>query len=227
MGVLYALCGPSGAGKTTLLQLLQSKNVEGISILPKATDREPRPGEVEGLEYNFYSRDSFLHKVFAGDFCHIENYQGTLFDIERDVVEGIVFGQANGVMQTGIYGAAALINLYPNDVRIFYMYVMPEPHLRSPECLSSSSISTSELISRIKDKVQKKEFGANAAISEAVEKRMSANVIDLASFNGFYRQRKDLVQTDHPKLRILPNLRDKQEETLRRFMDSLQEPRRS
>lgn len=219
MGILYALCGPSGAGKTTLLQLLQAKGIAGIRILPKATDREPRPGEIEGLEYHFYSRENFLNKVFAGDFCHIENYQGTLFGIERDVVEDVVFGQTNGVMQTGIYGAAALINLYPNDVRIFYMYVMPEFHLRSTECLSAHSSSTSELISRIKDKVQKKEFGANPAVSEAVEKRMNANLVDLASFNGFYRQRKDLVQTDRPKLRILPNLRDKQEDTLRRFLE--------
>lgn len=61
-GLLLVLSSPSGAGKSTLSRLLLEKD-ENISLSVSATTRAPRPGEVDGRDYHFYSQDEFNELV--------------------------------------------------------------------------------------------------------------------------------------------------------------------
>lgn len=54
--------GASGAGKSTIGKAL------GLPRFPRHTDRQPRPGEVDGADYIFISADEFTAKLEAGDF---------------------------------------------------------------------------------------------------------------------------------------------------------------
>ena len=222
MAILYSLCGPSGAGKTTLLENLKSRDISNLVVLPKSTDRAPRPSEQPGLEYNFYSRDAFLNKIFAGDFCHIEAYQDILFGIERRDIESIIYGSSNGIMQTGIYGATRLFELFPHNIRVIYMYVTHERDLMSTDCLSVATRCSAELVKRIEQKFSQRDFDEASNITEIIAARMKLNFVDMASFNGFARlsREKDpsLLAGDAATIKVLPNLRDQQEATLGRFL---------
>ena len=72
--MLVILSGVSGAGKDTIKKEL-IKRMEDIISLPSFTSREPRPGEEEGVQYHFISKDEFKEKIATisenavGDAC--------------------------------------------------------------------------------------------------------------------------------------------------------------
>ena len=99
-GLLLVLSSPSGAGKSTLSKLLLEKD-GNISLSVSSTTRAPRPGEVEGKDYNFVSqadfdelarRDGFLEHATVFDHSYgtpaasvdeaLRNGHDVLFDID-------------------------------------------------------------------------------------------------------------------------------------------------
>lgn len=80
LGILFVLSAPSGAGKSTLRAGLQQAQDFAYSV--SCTTRAPRPGEVDGSDYHFLTREDFEQKIANGDFLeHAQvhgNYYGTL-----------------------------------------------------------------------------------------------------------------------------------------------------
>lgn len=66
-GLLIVLSSPSGAGKTTIARMLLESDGE-ISMSVSATTRPKRPGEVEGVDYQFVDDSSFDRMIEAGEF---------------------------------------------------------------------------------------------------------------------------------------------------------------
>lgn len=80
--VLLVLAGPAGSGKTTLCERMVAE-AEDFSRVVTSTTREPRPGEVNGRDYHFFSAEQFDQKVAEAAFLewawvHRKNRYGTL-----------------------------------------------------------------------------------------------------------------------------------------------------
>ncbi|MBW8780805.1 MAG: guanylate kinase [Verrucomicrobia bacterium] len=80
--VLLVLAGPAGSGKTTLCERMVAE-VPGFERVVTTTTRAPRPGEVNGVHYHFFTPEEFDAKVAAGAFLewawvHQKNRYGTL-----------------------------------------------------------------------------------------------------------------------------------------------------
>ena len=85
-GILLILSSPSGAGKSTLSKRLTTWDPTiGFSV--SATTRSPRPGEVEGREYFFRTRDEFEAMVAAGEMLEHAEVFGNLYGSPRGPVE--------------------------------------------------------------------------------------------------------------------------------------------
>jgi guanylate kinase len=65
--VLLVLAGPAGSGKTTLCERMVAE-VPGFGRIVTTTTRAPRPGEVNGVHYHFFSPEEFDAKTAAGEF---------------------------------------------------------------------------------------------------------------------------------------------------------------
>ena len=91
-GILLIVSGPSGAGKSTVIKKLQESNKE-LYFSVSCITRQPRKGEVDGVDYYFVSVDDFKRKVENGEFlehCEVHgNYYGTLMG---EVVDKLKFG---------------------------------------------------------------------------------------------------------------------------------------
>jgi guanylate kinase len=61
-GLLIILSSPSGAGKSTLAKRLMKWDAS-LSFSVSTTTRAPRPGEVDGVDYNFANEDDFKRQV--------------------------------------------------------------------------------------------------------------------------------------------------------------------
>src|SRR4029078_7896857 len=83
---------PSGAGKTTLVERLVEQ-MPGLRMSRSYTSRAARPGETDGVDYNFVSRPVFEEMIAAGDFLEWADVFGNLYgtcasDTERLLADG-------------------------------------------------------------------------------------------------------------------------------------------
>lgn len=85
-GLLIILSSPSGAGKSTLSKRLMAWD-QTLRFSVSATTRAPRPGEVDGRDYYFVSRETFLDMVSAGQMLEHAEVFGNLYGTPRAPVE--------------------------------------------------------------------------------------------------------------------------------------------
>ncbi len=79
-GMLFILSSPSGAGKTTLAKRLMEADPD-VTLSVSATTRQPREGEVDGVDYHFVDKDAFSKMVVDGQMLEhatvFDNYYGS------------------------------------------------------------------------------------------------------------------------------------------------------
>ena len=85
-GLLIILSSPSGAGKSTLARRLMEWD-ETLKFSVSATTRTPRPGETDGVEYYFRSREDFEAMVASGEMLEHAEVFGNLYGTPKGPVE--------------------------------------------------------------------------------------------------------------------------------------------
>ncbi|KAB0393685.1 hypothetical protein E2I00_010791, partial [Balaenoptera physalus] len=73
------LSGPSGAGKSTLLKRLLQEHSRIFGFSVSHTTRDPRPGEENGKDYYFVTREVMQRDIAAGDFIEHAEFSGNLY----------------------------------------------------------------------------------------------------------------------------------------------------
>lgn len=104
LGVLLVVSGPSGSGKTTLCRQLADMGEVVYSV--SATTRPPRPGEVNGRDYFFFSESEFEEKIAHGEFFEHARVHGNLYGTLKTYVKQNLERGADVVMDIDIKGAA-------------------------------------------------------------------------------------------------------------------------
>ena len=82
-GKLIIISAPSGCGKSTIINHIMEEGTRDLQFSVSATNRLPRPGEVDGVNYYFLTDDEFKTRVANGEFVEFEEvypgrYSGTL-----------------------------------------------------------------------------------------------------------------------------------------------------
>ncbi len=80
-GRLVVISGPSGAGKTSVCRALKQHPEVEFSV--SATTRPMRPGERDGIDYHFLSRDDFQRRLGENQFLEWATYNGNLYGTPR------------------------------------------------------------------------------------------------------------------------------------------------
>lgn len=120
-GSLFCIVAPSGAGKTTLVRSLVNK-MSGIQVSVSTTTRPPRPGDKDGVDYFFLSRDQFDQKIAEGEFLEYAEVYGNWYGTSRTWVESHLAEGTDVILEIDWQGAEAIKALYPNCVSI---YILP------------------------------------------------------------------------------------------------------
>lgn len=93
-GKLIIISAPSGSGKSTIIGDIMDRGELNLRFSVSATNRKPREGEVDGVNYHFLSDERFQELVAEGAFVEYEQvypgrYYGTLrSEIEKSLAEG-------------------------------------------------------------------------------------------------------------------------------------------
>lgn len=103
--VLLLVSAPSGAGKTTLCHQLLTE-FPRIKYSVSSTTRPPREGEVDGVDYDFLSREAFDAEVARGAFLEHAEVHGNAYGTRTDTIQRFFHEGYSVLMDVDVQGAA-------------------------------------------------------------------------------------------------------------------------
>lgn len=117
-GKLVVVSGFSGAGKGTVMKALTSK-YKDYALSVSATSRNPRPGEENGREYFFKTREEFEAMIKEGELVEYAQYVGNYYGTPKAYVEKQRSLGRNVLLEIEIQGALKIKEKFPEAVLIF------------------------------------------------------------------------------------------------------------
>lgn len=117
-GLLVVLSGPSGVGKGTVCTALRQMNTDLVYSI-SATTREPRAGEVEGVNYFFRSRKDFEAMIAGGELLEWAEYVGNYYGTPAPFVKSTIHSGKDVFLEIEVQGAMKVKQRFPDAVFIF------------------------------------------------------------------------------------------------------------
>ncbi|MDX8379795.1 MAG: guanylate kinase [Gallionella sp.] len=119
-GSLFIISAPSGAGKTSLVQALLATNPQ-IDLSVSYTTREPRVGELNGIDYHFVSRATFLDMEKQGGFLESAEVYGNFYGTSQSWISQENAKDRDILLEIDWQGAAQVRRLFPECISIFIL----------------------------------------------------------------------------------------------------------
>jgi guanylate kinase len=111
---------PSAGGKTTLIKMLLTEHGNFFAPSISLTTRSPRPGEVNGVDYIFVTRNEFENRIKQNDFIEWAEVHGNLYGSSKSQVEAIVAEGKGVLLNVNVEGAENIKRQFgPKAVTIF------------------------------------------------------------------------------------------------------------
>lgn len=119
-GTLYIISAPSGAGKTSLVKALIDQ-IDSLRVSVSHTTRAMRPGEIDGVNYHFTSREAFLARVNESDFLEHAEVFGNLYGTSQSTVEQTLAEGNDLILEIDWQGAQQVRRAMPDARSIFIL----------------------------------------------------------------------------------------------------------
>ncbi|MDD7149024.1 MAG: guanylate kinase [Lachnospiraceae bacterium] len=143
-GIIIVVSGFSGAGKGTLMKKL-TEVYDTYALSVSMTTRAPRPGEQEGRDYFYVSREEFERRIGRDGFVEHAEYCGNYYGTPRDYVERQLEAGRDVILEIEIQGALEIKKKFPTALLLF---VMPPSAAELKKRLIGRGTETEEVIDR-------------------------------------------------------------------------------
>lgn len=130
-GIMLVVSGPAGSGKGTVNAMLLKRDDFAFSV--SATTRAARPGEVDGVNYHFITRESFIERIDSGDMLEYTEYCGNFYGTPLKEAEEVLRSGKNLILEIEVEGAMNVKRKYPDAVLVLLLppsYSVQEARLR-------------------------------------------------------------------------------------------------
>ncbi len=122
--MLVIISGPSGVGKDTIIDALRRREREAgrngnRDYVVTCTTRLPRDGEVDGVDYNFLTRDEFLQMRAERGFLEANEVHGNWYGSPRDQVRQALQGGRDVILKIDVQGARVVKDQVSEALLIF------------------------------------------------------------------------------------------------------------
>jgi len=143
-GLFIVVSAPSGAGKSSICDGLLKAFPE-IKFSVSYTSRLPRPGEVDGRDYHFISRQEFQKKIKKGEFIEwVENY-GNLYGSSRRYLEDLDKNSGDLLLDIEPRGAKKIRQEFKGGI---YVFILPPSKYELLKRLEKRGHETKDVIQR-------------------------------------------------------------------------------
>ncbi|MCC2636977.1 MAG: guanylate kinase [Moraxellaceae bacterium] len=119
-GSLFIVAAASGTGKTSLVKSLV-ESVPNLGVSVSHTTRPIRPGELEGVNYHFTDRETFVNRIGEGAFLEHAEVFGNLYGTSKEWVVSQLQQDRDVILEIDWQGAAQVRRLLPEAVGIFIL----------------------------------------------------------------------------------------------------------
>lgn len=118
-GKLFIVSGSSGVGKTTLVNsvLLRLKPRVDIDKVITYTTRQPRKGEIPGIDYHYINETEFKVKINQGFFIEWSNNYGNFYGSPKYILDELSI--KSWILILDLSGAKAVKEALPNSILIW------------------------------------------------------------------------------------------------------------
>ena len=131
-GLLLIISGPAGSGKGTVNAHLLRTGDFVFSV--SATTRAPRPGETNGVNYHFITREDFIERINSGGMLEYTEYCGNFYGTPKKEALEVLDSGKNLILEIEVDGAKQVKEKYPDAVLIMLLpptFATQEHRLRS------------------------------------------------------------------------------------------------
>lgn len=118
-GILTVVSGFSGAGKGTIMKELMKKHANRYALSISAATREPRPGEQNGVEYFFTTREEFERMIAEDALIEYAEYVGNYYGTPKAYVEEQLNAGRDVILEIEIQGALKVKKRFPDTLLLF------------------------------------------------------------------------------------------------------------
>lgn len=119
-GLLIVLSGPSGVGKGTVCKALLQQ-ADDLTYSVSVTTREPRIGEVDGVNYFFKTHKEFRQMIEKDRLLEYAEYVGNYYGTPRDFVEQKLDEGRDVILEIEVQGAMKVKEKFPKGIFIFLL----------------------------------------------------------------------------------------------------------
>ncbi|WP_299182011.1 guanylate kinase [uncultured Neptuniibacter sp.] len=119
-GTLYVVSAPSGAGKTSLVKAMLEQD-QNIVVSVSHTTRDMRPGEQDGVDYNFVSMDEFNEMIEASAFLEFAEVFTNKYGTSQQWVETQLEQGKDVILEIDWQGAQQIRRLMPECLSVFIL----------------------------------------------------------------------------------------------------------
>ena len=152
-GLMLVVSGPAGSGKGTVNAILLERDDFAFSV--SATTRAPRPGEIDGVNYHYITRESFLQRIESGDMLEYTEYCGNFYGTPLKEARDVLDSGKNLILEIEVEGAQNVKAKYPDAVLVLLLppsYSEQESRLRGRGTETEQKIL--ERLARAKEEIE-------------------------------------------------------------------------
>ena len=143
-GRLLVISGPAGTGKGTVVKALLAEN-ENMHLSVSATTRSPRPGETDGVEYFFKTREEFEEMINEGAFIEYTSYNGNYYGTPKAAVLNKLTEGKDVILEIEVEGAGNAKRAIPEAILVF---LAPPSKTILRERLTNRGTETADVIEK-------------------------------------------------------------------------------
>ncbi len=163
--LIVVLSGPSGVGKDAVLSRMKQLG-SPYHFTVTATSRTIRPGETDGVDYIFVSKETFSQMADADGLLESANVYGNMYGIPRNQVTKALESGQDVVVKIDVQGAATIRKILPDALFIF---------LAAPEM--------SDVASRLKSRMTESPEALQRRLDTALKEMEEAPKFDFIVYN--------------------------------------------
>ena len=156
-GLMIVVSGPAGSGKGTVNAHLLRTGEFVYSV--SATTRAPRPGEIDGVNYHYITREEFLARIESGDMLEYTEYCGNFYGTPRKEAEDVLASGKNLILEIEVEGARNVKKHFPEAILIMLLppsFAVQEQRLRNRGTETEEKIA--ERLARTKEEIEEADF---------------------------------------------------------------------
>ena len=119
-GLLVLYTGSSGVGKGTIMQELLKRD-KNIRLSVSNTTRPPREGEIDGVHYNFVTKEQFESLIQKDGYLEYAEYCGNYYGTPKQQVDDLLSQGYDVFLEIEVCGGLQIMEKYPDVLSIFVL----------------------------------------------------------------------------------------------------------